>query len=69
MRTPPPFAVDFEAEEVVLFDGTRWPVDTWYDAMTQECGPDRACACVFQGAFGLWYAVDIRSLHYPNVVN
>lgn len=69
LRAPPPFGVDFDACEVILFDGTRWPVETWYDAMSNECEPERAAACIFQGAFALWYAVDLRALHYPDVVN
>lgn len=65
----PVFAVDLETETVMLEDGSRWPVDTWYDPIAQECTPERAMVCIFQGPFNLWFAVDLQALHLPDVIN
>lgn len=65
----PVFAVDLETETVMLEDGSRWLVDTWYDPIAQECTPERAAACIFQGPFNLWFVVDLKALHLPDVIN
>jgi len=68
-KLSPVFAVDFDRGVVFLEDGTSWSVETWYDPLAQECTPDKAMACVFQGPHSLWFAVDLRDVHYPNVVH
>lgn len=65
----PIFAVDFETETVMLEDGSRWCVDTWYDPLARECPPHRAMACIFQGPFDMWFAVDLKAIHVPDIIN
>lgn len=69
VEIPPVFAVDLETETALLEDGTRWLVDTWYDPIGRECTPDRAMACIFQGPFNLWFAVDLKAVHLPDIIN
>lgn len=68
-RISPVFAIVFDEQRVILEDGTSWPVDTWYDPLAKECTPDRAMACVFKGPYDLWFAIDIRDVHFPAVVH
>jgi hypothetical protein len=69
IEIPQVFAVDLETEVVILEDGSTYPVDTWYDPIARECTPDRAMAFVFQGPFELWFAVNIKDIHLPDVIN
>lgn len=63
------FGVDLGAGEVVCFDGSRFTVDAWYDALGEQCEADRARACVFQGWGGVWIAVDLGKVHTPEVLH
>lgn len=65
-RVIPVFGVDVDQEQVILVDGTIFSVDAWYDPMSQQCTKERACAAVFAGPGGQWYAVDLRSMHVPD---
>lgn len=68
-NVPPAFAVDVESETVLLMDGSRYSVDSWFDEMAQPCLKEQAASCVFQGPRDLWFAVDIDVLHEPDVVH
>lgn len=69
VTVPPVFAIDLVNETAILEDGSRWPIDAWYDPLARECTPDRAMACVFQGPFELWFAVELSAVHLPDVIN
>lgn len=65
MRHIAVFGVDQESEQVILYDGTSYDIDAWYNPIGQECDKEKASVAVFQGPSDQWFAVDLRSLHIP----
>lgn len=68
-KTIPVFGVDQERECIILYDGTCYAVDTWYNPVGLECEKEKASLAVFQGPYDQWFAVDLRSINMPDVVH
>jgi hypothetical protein len=51
------FGIDFEQDEVVMFNGARYAIADWYNPLGNKTGKAKASACVFQGPRKMWFAV------------